>query len=139
MVLNSTHCLEVNAKLLGAMHELWLNDLMQKAIAEFSLENGTKFLVEVDEPESTGGIERVAFGRRQVLKAQQTLEEALQRVKPVASTILTELKTGLTTPADEVEVKFGLKLTLDAGAIFTSIGSEVTYEITLKWKQDKGS
>jgi hypothetical protein len=44
---------------------------------------------------------------------------------------------GLNTPADEVEVKFGLKLTAEAGAIFSSVGGEVSYEITLKWNQNK--
>jgi hypothetical protein len=71
-----------------------------------------------------------------VLKAQQSFEEALDKIKPVASTLISKLR-GLNTPADEVEVKFGLKLTADAGAIFTSVGGEVSYEITLKWNQPK--
>lgn len=105
-----------------------------KELAEFSLEDGTKFLVEVDEPEGRA-VERVALPSGQmVVKAQQTLEEALDKIQPVASTILTRLRTGLTTPADEVEVKFGIKLSAEAGAIFTAVGGEVTYEITLKWK-----
>ncbi len=54
----------------------------------------------------------------------------------MASTIISKLRD-LDTPADQVEVKFGLKLTADAGAIFTSVGGEVSYEITLKWSQDK--
>ena len=107
-----------------------------KQLVEYSLEDGTKFLVEVDEPETTA-VERVALPSGQLaLKAQQTFEEALDKVKPVASTIISKLRN-LNTPADEVEVKFGLKLTAEAGAIFSSVGGEVSYEITLKWKQDK--
>jgi Trypsin-co-occurring domain 1 len=107
-----------------------------KQLVEYSLEDGTKFLIEVSESDSTA-VERVALpsGRR-VLKAQQTFEEALDKVKPVASTIISKLRN-LNTPADEVEVKFGLKLTAEAGAIFSSVGGEVSYEITLKWKQNK--
>ena len=106
--------------------------MKEKKIAEFSLADGTKFLVEVDEPEGRG-IQRVALpSGRQVLKAQQTFEEALENIKPVASTIISKLRD-LNQPADEVEVKFGLKLTADAGAIFASVGGEVSYEITLKW------
>ncbi len=108
-----------------------------KQLVEYSLEDGTKFLIEVDEPESTPAVERVALPSGQlVLKAQQSFEEALEKVKPVASTIISKLRN-LNTPADEVEVKFGLKLTAEAGAIFSSVGGEVSYEITLKWKQDK--
>jgi hypothetical protein len=88
--------------------------------------------VEIDAPEGHA-IERVALpSGRQVLKAQQTFEEALDKIKPVASAIISKLRD-LNQPADEVEVKFGLKLTADAGAIFASVGGEVSYEITLKW------
>jgi len=110
--------------------------MQEKQLAEFSLSDGTKFLVEVEETEYDV-IERVALpSGRIVLQAKQSFEEALEKVKPVASTIISKLRD-LNTPADEVEVKFGLKLTADAGAIFTSVGGEVSYEITLKWKQDE--
>ena len=106
--------------------------MTEKQLAQFSLSDGTTFLVEVEEPERRA-IERVALpSGKQVLKAQQTFEEALDKIKPVASTIITKLRD-LNQPADEVEVKFGLKLTADAGAIFASVGGEVSYEITLKW------
>ena len=55
--------------------------------------------MEVDEPEGRG-IERVALpSGRQVLKAQQTFEEALENIKPVASTIISKLRD-LNQPAD---------------------------------------
>jgi Trypsin-co-occurring domain 1 len=109
--------------------------MTDKRLAQFSLEDGTTFLVEVDEPESKA-VERVSAPSGQtVLKAQQTFEAALDQVKPVASVILSKLKQ-LDTPASEVEVKFGIKLTVDAGAIFASVGSEVNYEITLKWNKE---
>lgn len=108
---------------------------MDREIAEFDLGDGkTTFLVEVDEPAS-GAVERVAIDSGElVLKARQSFEEALGKVKPVAATIINEFREGLTTPADEVEVKFGLKLSAEAGVIFTSVGGEVNFEITLKWQ-----
>ncbi|NEQ66438.1 MAG: hypothetical protein F6K21_13220 [Symploca sp. SIO2D2] len=109
--------------------------MQEKQLAQFSLPDGTTFLVEVEAPDKA--IERVALpSGQQVLKAQQTFEQALDHIKPVASTIVTKLRN-LNEPADEVEVKFGLKLTADAGAIFASVGGEVSYEITLKWKQNQ--
>ncbi|WP_254721878.1 CU044_2847 family protein [Kovacikia minuta] len=82
---------------------------MDKEIAQFSLEDGTKFLVEVDEPEGVA-VERVAIDTGQmVLQARESFEEAIEIVKPVASVLISKLKRGLTTPANEVEVKFGLK------------------------------
>ncbi|NJP12237.1 MAG: hypothetical protein HC866_24520 [Leptolyngbyaceae cyanobacterium RU_5_1] len=112
---------------------------MNKEIAQFSLEDGTKFLVEVEKPEGVP-VERVAVNTGQmVLQAKQTFEEAIDVVKPVASALITRLRRGLTTPASEVEVKFGLKLTAATGAIIASVGGDVNFEITLKWKEEKPS
>lgn len=108
--------------------------MSDKQLAQYSLEDGTTFLIEVQET-ANPAIERVSVNGEMVLKAQQTFEEALDKVKPVASAIIAKLR-GLNTPADEVEVKFGLKLTADAGAIFASVGGEVNYEITLKWSKE---
>ena len=110
--------------------------MTEKQLAEYSLSDGTTFLVEVDERE-TSGIERAALrsGRR-ILEVKPSFEEVLDKIKPVASTIISKFHN-LKTPADEVEVKFGLKLTAEAGAIFTSVGGEATYEITLKWQENQ--
>lgn len=113
--------------------------MKEKQIAEFSLsdDTSTTILIEVEEPEIDSAVERVALpSGKSVLKASQTFEEAMEKVKPMASTIIAKLRD-LSNPADEVEVKFGLKLTADAGAVFTSVGGEVNYEITLKWTQKK--
>ena len=110
---------------------------MDKEIAQFSLEDGTKFLVEVDEP-GGAAVERVAIDTgKMVLQAKKSFEEAIEIVKPVASVLISKMKEGLTTPASEVEIKFGLKLTAEAGAIIASVGGDVNFEITLKWKEEK--
>lgn len=112
---------------------------MDKEIAQFSLEDGTKFLVEVEEPEGAA-VERVAINTGQmVLQARQSFEDAIEIVKPVASVLISKLKRGLTTPANEVEVKFGLKMTAEAGAIIASVGGDVNFEITLKWKEESSN
>ncbi|MBD2513870.1 hypothetical protein H6G93_02385 [Nostoc sp. FACHB-973] len=110
----------------------------RKQIAEFSLEDGTKFLAEVDEPENSNALTRVARSDtgQMVVEAKKKFDEVLDQIQPVASAIITKLSQ-MNTPADEVEVKFGIKLNAAAGAIFTSVGGEANYEITLKWKQDK--
>jgi hypothetical protein len=115
---------------------------MEKELAQFKLEDGTAFLVEVDEPRAVrgaSGVQRVASPRtgQLVLEANQTLEEALEQVKPVIATVAARLRSGLTTPADEVEVTFGLKLSAAAGVVFSSVGGEVTFEVKLKWVKDK--
>lgn len=112
---------------------------MDKALAKFELADGTTFLVEVDPPQSTGGgsIQRVANSGQTVYKASKTLEEALDSVQPVVATVLSKMKAGLTTPADEIEVTFGLKLAAETGMVFGSVGGEVTFEVKLKWAKEQ--
>lgn len=115
---------------------------MDGAIAQFQLEEGSTVtaLFAVPKPkagnalEPGNALEEVADVGQLVYRAKQTLGEALDVVQPVANTIMSRFTSGLTTPAKEVEVKFGLTLTAEAGAIFTSVGGDVTFEITLKWE-----
>lgn len=101
-----------------------------KRIVEFPLESGESILVEVDEPSS----DRIGLGDDIAEKAQKTFESALNSIKPVASAIINKVRT-LNDPADEVEVKFGLKMMSKLGAVIASGKGEVNCEITLKWKQ----
>lgn len=66
-------------------------------------------------------------------KARKTLSEALDGIEPMVRTLKQRLNA-LTDPEDEVEVKFGVKLSAEIDAVVTKLGSEATYEITLKWK-----
>lgn len=110
-----------------------------KELAEFTFNDGSgTFLVEVDEPRSGSSVKRAARGdtKEMVAEAKQSFEDALDRVTPVAARAIQRIRQGLTTPADEVELKFGIKLSLEVGAIITSVGGEANFEVTIKWKQD---
>jgi hypothetical protein len=107
-----------------------------KRLVEFLLEDGSTILVEVDQPEQKSGVGRISREDEMMLKAQQTFEKALERVKPIAGTIINKLRS-LNEPADEIEVKFGIKMSAEAGAIIAAASVEGNYEITLKWKQQK--
>lgn len=100
-----------------------------KRIIEFPLESGDSILVEVDEQS-----DRIGLSDEIAEKAQRTFESALNTIKPVATTIMNKVQS-LNQPADEVEVKFGIKMTVGLGAVIASGNAEVNYEITLKWKQ----
>jgi hypothetical protein len=106
-----------------------------KEIAQFKLDNGTTFLIEIEKT-SNNALERVARPdlAKSIVQAKETFEQTLDKVMPVASAALNRIRDGLTTPASEVEIKFGLKMTAEAGAIIASVGSEVNFEVTLTWK-----
>ena len=111
---------------------------MPKQLIEFRLENGETIIAEVEEPISDA-IAPIAGPGDIAAKAKETLEGALKKViKPFAvgsSTIVSELRN-INEPADEIEVKFGVKLSGAIGAVLTA-GGEATYEVTLKWNSKK--
>ncbi|MEW6491298.1 MAG: CU044_2847 family protein [Cyanobacteriota bacterium] len=104
-----------------------------KRIVEFPLESGGSILVEVDEPSVTDP--RIGLRDEVTQQAQKTFESALDTVKPLANAIMTKVRS-LNQPADEVEVKFGVKMSAELGAVIASGNGEVNYEITLKWNRE---
>ena len=104
-----------------------------KHLIEFPLENGGSIIVEVDEPESEGGVVRAARPGEIAAKASETFEAALERIKPAAGAIIAKLRSLGDSP-DEIEVEFGLKLSAQAGAFVASVGGEAHYKVTLKWR-----
>ena len=96
----------------------------------YQLDNGDEILVELSSsdgsiiPTSTGSV---------LIKAKKTFSEALKHVKSSATALRKELEA---LRAEEVEVKFGLKTTGEAGnTVFaiSKVGIEANYEVTLKW------
>lgn len=108
-----------------------------RVLAEFQLEDGTAVRVAVPRPLDSSAVEEVSVLDETLYKAEETIESALGKVTSIASAVMTRLKTGLTTPADEVEVKFGLDLSVESGVIISSVGGGVNFEVTLKWGGSK--
>ena len=110
--------------------------MANKKLLRFYLDDGTPFYVEVAATEREGtGPELSGKKTEQLIEdAKKSFDEALDVVEPVAKKLADRLRTGLTKDANEVEVKFGLKLTSGADLVFATAGGEVTFEVTLKWK-----
>lgn len=104
-----------------------------KRLIEFSIEDDDFILVEVEEQQRSGTT-RVSRSSEVPEKAQKSFEQALHKIKPVARGIIKELRS-LQEPVNEVEVKFGVKMSAEAGAVIASASVEANYEVTLKWKQ----
>ena len=104
-----------------------------KRLIEFPLQQGGTMVVDVDEPEPAGGVVKASAKPGEVAeKAKETLEDALDKIKPAAQSIIDKLR-GLTDEPDEIGVEFGIKLNAGAGAIIASAGVEANYKVTLKW------
>jgi len=110
---------------------------MSTHLIEFELTEGAGYVVvEVDEPIS--GVSRATRPGELANKASQTFEDAMDRIRPIATTLVSKVRD-LADPPDEAEFEFGLKLTAEAGAILTSAGGEAHCKVTLTWKRKKES
>jgi len=96
----------------------------------YELDDGSTLMVEqVDSP---AGVARAGLGQT-VEGAVQTFDRALSSIRQSAIQLRKNLED---LRADEVEVKFGLKATGEAGNYLFAIGKvgvEANYEVTLKW------
>ena len=111
-------------------------------LVQFDLEdeNGGSIYIEVDEklptPKPKPGDDRISRGDGVTQKATQSLGKALSVINPVANAVINKVKS-LHEPADEVEVKFAIKMSAEIGAVIASGNAEANYEITLKWNNQE--
>lgn len=110
---------------------------MPKRLVEFQLEDGNTVLMEVDDAGPSGGPTYRSANRTNAVveKAQITYEQALDRVRPAAESIVERMRS-LGEPPDEVEVQFGLKMSAEFGAFVASANAEVNYIIRLVWRRN---
>ena len=103
-----------------------------KHLVEFSLEDGSNVVVEIDESEAAGTI-RAGRGDK-IEKAKETLEEALNKVLPATKSVVEKLRSIGNKP-DEIEITFGIKLSTLAGAFIASASAEANFGVTLRWTE----
>ncbi|WP_158884670.1 CU044_2847 family protein [Amycolatopsis anabasis] len=93
----------------------------------FALEEGGSVLVEVEEEP---GLARASRASGVVRQASASFERALHEVRSAATAALAQFRE---MGPDEVELKFGVKLDAQAGAVIAKTGLQGQFEIKLKW------
>lgn len=110
---------------------------MKKQLLQLELADGKNIWVEtnIDTPDdelANGVIRRAASDLD--ARAAQRLEDVTEDLAPIASTIFNKLRNiGL----EEATLEFGMKFGAKAGVILTSVDSEATFKLSLKWKPPK--
>jgi hypothetical protein len=99
-------------------------------VVEMPLEDGSTILVELADDEQR--LQRVGRVGKVVRDGAETLEEAVRRVKPVATAVLSQLRD-LATPPDTVKLEFGIKLSAEAGVVVAKAASEANFKLSLEW------
>jgi hypothetical protein len=101
-------------------------------LVRFDLADGGSVVVELDD---SRGVSRVSL-QSTLDKAKTTLESSLSEVRDLAAVALGKFREMSSRP-DEVEIKFGVKLDAQAGAVIARTGMQGHFEVKLKWKQDE--
>ena len=107
-----------------------------KHLVEFPFEEGGSILVEVEsDTEEQEGVVPAGRGPVQLTeKAGQSFEQALEKVQAIATGFKARLGA-LREPPNEVEVEFGLNMSVEGGAVVAKGGIGANFKVKLKWKQ----
>jgi hypothetical protein len=109
-----------------------------KRLVEFPSESGEAILVEVEEARLGGDTRRGLSPSAVVERAQTSFEDALDKARPMASSLVRKLRDigdSAGNPPDEVQVEFGIVLSAEAGAVLAAASAGANYKVTMTWKR----
>lgn len=107
---------------------------MVKRLVEFPMADGSTVLMEVDEPGPSGGPTYRSMKPAEIVeKAHLSYDQAIDRIKPAAESIVNRL-ISLEHRPDEIEIEFGIKLSSELGAFIASANAEVNFIVRLVWR-----
>ena len=76
-------------------------------------------------------------GGRLVERTQQSLDEVLAHAKPAVTALLRQVREQ-EEPPDELEVEFGIQVSLEVGAYIAAAGSQANFRVTMRWMKHGG-
>jgi surfactin synthase thioesterase subunit len=102
-------------------------------VVEVPVDGGGRLLVQAFDDDLPGGLELAALQPgRIVARAQESLEAALDQIKPAIHAVVGRLTA---MSPDEATVEFGILLGAETGAIVAKGTAEVHFAITLTWRR----
>lgn len=69
---------------------------------------------------------------RLVERTQQSLDEVLSHARPAVTTLLRQVR-GQDDAPDELEVEFGIQISLEVGAYIAAASSTANFRVTMRW------
>lgn len=110
-------------------------------LVEFPLDGGGTVVVATDRaasPDAAAGGGPVFRGierRDVVLRSSETIQSAIERVKP-AAVALVKAFTDMPTRPEGLSVTFGIELNAEVGAVIASTSLSAHFSVTLRWGPD---
>jgi hypothetical protein len=84
---------------------------------------------------SKDGRTRVGGGTNIVEKTKEEMENMIDVTSGFAQEAAEKISKMVYKP-DEIQIKFGVKLTAEAGVVFAKAATEGNFEFTLTWKRE---
>lgn len=102
-------------------------------LIEVPVEGGGRLLVQASDAELPGDLQLASARPGEVVaRARQSLEQALDQIKPAMRAVLDRL---VAMSPDEASVEFGLTLGAETGVVVAKGTSEMHFAVTLTWKR----
>lgn len=99
-------------------------------LVKYKTAKGGSLVFEVDEVAPPGM--KLAASDKGTVQAAQTLEDALNEIEPVITTLCDKLH-GMVRSPQQVNIELGLKFTAGVGVILAKVGTEGHCKVSLTW------
>ena len=83
-------------------------------------------------PDGTLSSRGIPTGRL-VERTQQSLDEVLAHAQPAVTSLLRQVR-GQEDAPDELEVEFGIQVSLEVGAYIAAASSTANFRVTMRWR-----
>lgn len=105
-------------------------------LARFTVRGQRSVVFEIDD--DGDGIRQAGLGRKgKIVDTQQAFESRLSDIRAAASAALSMLGEDLRP--DEVTLRFGIKMTVEAGAVIARTAVEGNMEVEMSWHRGEVS
>ncbi|MFC9606704.1 CU044_2847 family protein [Streptomyces niveus] len=101
---------------------------------EVPLSEGGDDVVRVQIREVDDSLVRVGRGGRTVARAERSLGQMLDTVRPVAESFVGRFR-GMANAPDELTLEFGVSLSAEADVVIASTATAANFTVTLTWNR----
>ena len=108
-------------------------------IAIFTTADGDEVAIQVADDDrlpgmsSSGMTTRGIPTGRLVERTEQSLDEVLAHARPAVTSLLRQVREQEDAP-DELEVEFGIQISLEVGAYIAAASSTANFRVTMRWR-----
>ena len=109
-----------------------------KNLTVVSLDEDTNIYLETVNAEVQSGddslFQLASCGEKIIKKSKEYLEDAFNQIKVFSNGIVDSIKSMDARP-DEFEIEFSVKFAAEGGIVISSVSSEASISVKLKWKK----